>query len=134
MTVRAAASNLHSPDANVGDSGSSQGYGRRVTHTLDPSAGLGGHPDDPIVLLGTVDAGVGSRVGEMLAERAAAGATRYQVDLSGVEAIDEHGLVALVRVWQEMSASGRSLLLVDPSPAVGPLLAMTGLSATYSER
>ncbi|MFP5489362.1 MAG: STAS domain-containing protein [Acidimicrobiia bacterium] len=105
-----------------------------MTHTLDPSTGLGGHPDDPIVLLGTVDGGAGTRIGEMLAERAAAGATCYRLDLSGVEAIDEKGLVALVRVWQEMSAAGRSLLLVDPSPAVGPLLSMTGLSATYTER
>ena len=105
-----------------------------MTHTLDPSADLGGDADDPIVLRGTVDAGTGELLGSILAERLAAGASRFELDLSAVEAIDEHGLVAIVRVWQEMSAAGRSLRLVDPSPAVGPLLAMTGLSASYTER
>ena len=47
--------------------------------------------------------------------------------------IDAEGLVSIVRVWQEMSACGKSLVLLDPSPAVGPLLSMTGLPATYTD-
>ena len=35
---------------------------------------------------------------------------------------------------QEMAAGGHELRLLDPSPAVGPLLAMTGLAASYTDR
>ena len=104
-----------------------------VTQTLDQSADLG-DAHDRIVLAGVVDADVGARLGSMLAERVATGADVVHLDLSAVEQIDEHGLVAIVRLWHEMSTGGRSLLLVDPSPAVGPLLSMTGLTATVTER
>lgn len=99
---------------------------------IDPSAGLA--DDDRIVLRGVVDAIAGARFGSMLAERLATADTTFDVDLSAVESIDEEGLVAIVRAWHESTSCGRAIRLLDPSPAVGPLLAMTGLTVTYTER
>jgi anti-anti-sigma regulatory factor len=101
---------------------------------LDPPDRFGGGADDRIVLRGIVDETVGAQLGVMLAERVAGGGTVFELDLSEVEAIDEEGLVAIVRVWHEVATCGRSMRFLDPSPAVGPLLDMTGLTATYTER
>lgn len=102
-----------------------------MIQSADPSAGLG--DEDRIVLTGLVDAAVGERLGVLVAERLADGTQQLGIDLSGVEAIDEPGLVAIVRIWHEMSSSGRQLSLLDPSPVIGSLLSMTGLTASSSE-
>lgn len=103
-----------------------------VTQIADPSAEFG-DADDRIIVTGIVDARVGERLGELVAERLADGTQQLGIDLSGVEAIDEQGLVAIVRIWHDMSTSGRHLSLLDPSPVVGPLLSMTGLTASLSD-
>lgn len=105
-----------------------------MSQTLDPTADSCDVRGDRIVLRGVVDATVGARLGAMLADHTRAREQAIDVDLSEVEAIDEHGLVAIVRAWHEMWARGRTMRLLDPSPAIGPLLAMTGLTATYSDR
>jgi len=102
-----------------------------VSQTLDPSVAFG--DDDRIQLRGIVDAVAGVRLGEVLAERVATGCASIDLDLSGVEAVDEHGLVAVVRAWHESSLQGCSLRLVDPSPAIGPLLSMSGLQIVASD-
>lgn len=89
--------------------------------------------DDRIRLHGAVDATVGSRLGEILGERLASGCGRIDLDLSGVESVDELGLVALVRAWHEVSAQGHVLRLVDPSPVIGPLLALSGLPTSSDD-
>lgn len=105
-----------------------------MSQTLQPSPGLGDPDAERIVLRGVVDEGAGIRLGAMLAERLADGLTVLDLDLSAVETIDEQGLVGIVRAFQEMAAGGHELRLLDPSPAVGPLLAMTGLAASYTDR
>lgn len=103
-----------------------------MTQILDPAAGFG--DDDRIRLRGVLDARLGGLLGEILAERLATGCDEIDLDLSAVEAVDEHGLVAVVRACHEVSAQGRSLRLLDPSPAIGPLLAMSGLTGVSSGR
>ena len=105
---------------------------KTVTQIADLSAEFG-DAGDRIIVTGIVDGQVGERLGVLVAERLADGTQQLGIDLSGVEAIDEHGLVAIVRIWHEMSTSGRRLALLDPSPVVGPLLSMTGLTASLSD-
>lgn len=83
---------------------------------------------------GVVDADAGCRLGALLADRIALGSDRIDVDLSAVESIDAQGLVAIVRSWHEIAASGRTLRLLDPSPAIGPLLALSGLTTESTDR
>lgn len=97
-----------------------------VSHTLDPTVCFG--DDDRIHLRGIVDARAGIRLGEVLAERLTTSARDIDLDLSAVESVDEQGLVAVVRAWHEVSLRGCSLRLLDPSPVIGPLLAMSGLA------
>lgn len=101
-----------------------------VTQILDPAVGFG--DDDRIRLRGTLDVRLGGRLGEILAERLDGGCDEIDLDLSAVDAVDEQGLVAVVRAWHEVSARGSSLRLLDPSPAIGPLLAMSGLTTVSS--
>lgn len=102
-----------------------------VSQTLEPSVCFG--DDDRIQLRGLVDASVGARLGEVLAERLATSSDDIDLDLSAVEAIDEQGLVAVVRAWHEVLLQGSSLRLLDPSPVIGPLLAMSGLSTISTD-
>jgi anti-anti-sigma regulatory factor len=106
-------------------------YVARVSQTLEPAVGSGDH--DRILLRGLVDADVGLRLGQMLGERIAAGCSSIDLDLSAVESVDEHGLVAIVRAWHEVTGGGRTLRLLDPSPAIGPLLAMSGLTTVHGD-
>lgn len=89
--------------------------------------------DDRIHLHGAVDATVVEGLGEVLGERLATGCRQIDLDLSGVESVDEHGLVAVVRAWHEVSARGHVLRLVDPSLVIGPLLAMSGLPTSTDD-
>ena len=122
--------NLHKGVMSRTDARLPERYVRFVSQTLEPAADLA--DDGRIVLRGVVDAVAGARFGSMLAQRLADGGLTFDVDLSGVEAIDEEGLVAIVRVWHETASCGRAIRLLDPSPAIGPLLAMTGLTASYT--
>lgn len=118
------------------------GYFALVSQTLDPAIGSDddGTDDDGadvggrIRVRGVVDAAAGCRLGAVLAERLALGSSQIDVDLSAVESIDAQGLVAIVRSWHEIASSGRTLRLLDPSPAIGPLLALSGLTTEFTDR
>jgi anti-anti-sigma factor len=56
------------------------------------------------------------------------------VDLGGVSFIDSSGLGALVRVRKEAVARGKTLTLVDISPATNRLLEITGLQQAFDIR
>lgn len=103
-----------------------------MSQTLDPYVAFG--DDDRIHLRGVVDERAGVRLGEVLAARLATGCPTVDLDLSAVEAVDEQGLVAVVRAWHEASSQGRSIRLLDPSPVIGPLLSMSGLDTVTTER
>lgn len=88
---------------------------------------------DRITLTGVVDAAAGDRLGAVVAERLAERPGPLTLDLSGVVAIDEGGLVAIVRIWHELTTVGHPMTLLDPSPVVGPALSMTGLAVVYTD-
>lgn len=49
------------------------------------------------------------------------------VDLSGLAFIDSSGLSALIRINQRMIGTGRSFLIISPSPVVAKAFEITGL-------
>ncbi len=61
-------------------------------------------------------------------------ADAIEIDLGAVSFIDSSGLGALVRVRNEAADKGKSLSLVNPSPATHRLLELTGLQQAFDIR
>lgn len=53
------------------------------------------------------------------------------IECSRCEFIDSAGVTALLKVRQQAAAAGRDVALVDPSPAVLRIVAITGLDDVF---
>ncbi len=84
-------------------------------------------PGQRLHLSGRLDVHVAADVRLALVEALAGGAGELQVDCSGVEAMDATGLGVLVGVHRRADRAGRTLVLVDVSPAVRRVLTLTRL-------
>lgn len=49
------------------------------------------------------------------------------MDLSSITSIDSHGISVLVYWWKRLKEEGREFMFVDPHPAIGRKLQLTGL-------
>jgi anti-sigma B factor antagonist len=101
----------------------------RVTSVGVPRniAPLDGRRDGPqrLCLVGELDL---ARVGEVRA-RLVATQGDVELDCSGLTFIDASGLSVLVAGHRLCEARGATLTIVDPSPCVARLLALTGLDS-----
>ena len=93
--------------------------------TISRTAG----PAGALEVSGELDAYTAGVLEELLTDRASSGDVR--VDLSGVTFIDSTGIRAIVRADNELRSDDRTLVIVDPSPAVMRLLELTSLDERF---
>jgi anti-sigma B factor antagonist len=79
---------------------------------------------------GEIDAHTASAIGQALDGSNGDGVV--ELDLSGVEFVDSSGLRALIEAHQRFEASGSSLRLVHPSPAVVRLFEISGVDDYFN--
>ena len=82
-------------------------------------------------VLGDVDVHTAARLGEQLGEFMGGNAQRIVVDLSGVPFCDSTGITVLVNAANRLHASGRQLVIRDPSTQVRRVLEVTGLTGVF---
>lgn len=84
-------------------------------------------PGQRLHLSGRLDVHAAADVRLALVRALEGGAGELQVDCSGIEAMDATGLGVLVGMHRRADRVGRTLVLVDVSPAVRRVLSLTRL-------
>ena len=79
-----------------------------------------------IKIQGDIDLASSRDLGRYLETQLDGGASPVELDLSGVEFIDSHGLHTFIRAHHYATARGAQLVLVAPSPSVRRLLELSG--------
>lgn len=84
-------------------------------------------PGQRLHLSGRLDVHTAADARLALVAALAGGAGDLEVDCSAIEAIDATGLGVLVGVHRRADRAGRTLVLIDVSPAVSRVLSLTRL-------
>jgi anti-anti-sigma factor len=77
-----------------------------------------------LAIVGEIDAHTAPEITTVVA---GTDADSLEIDLSGVDFVDSSGLRALIEAHQLFESSGRSLMLVRPSPIVARLFDISGV-------
>ena len=85
-----------------------------------------------IKIQGDLDLASSGDLGRYLGSQLDGPGRRLELDLSGVEFIDSHGLHTLIAAHRDATGRGSQLVLVAPSPAVERLLALSGCADIFT--
>jgi len=84
-----------------------------------------------VTIMGEVDMSNADVLGDYLTQEIKAEKCDLFLDLSALTFIDSSGLAVLLNARRLLQASGRSLILGSPSPAVARVLQVTGLDQLF---
>ena len=81
-----------------------------------------------VSLYGELDTATAPVLRDCLVHLVNEGAIHLEVDLSELEFIDSTGLTVMMEQWHRLQASGGSLILTSPTPAVLKMIDITNLA------
>lgn len=85
-----------------------------------------------LAVAGELDLYTAPRLEEAVAVETSTGASEVVLELSGVTFVDSSGLSAIITLHQQLTASGATLALRNPSAFVVRLLDLTGVAGALT--